>query len=418
MTAATAIPQSFSPAVTRARRWSVPEIAQVAVIVTLLVGNFSGAVNWGYEHGGVPLKPRDFNILLGVLTLVLLFFNGPRFCLPALALVTIPLARVLDAAFLQRYIQIEFGGQSVYVFMLAGYLVVTTAAVLSLSGSRGPQSAVLVAGIAIVVNSAMNLYEYLGFATYTRIVGRMSGFHIDPNHSPIIICLMLGILFTFNKRYWWNMALMFIGAVGVALTMSRSGMAVFACMSGIYILLHFREHKAAMLALAAGSIPLLAIGIGIMGATSTRQGLAKNEDTTGRMEAIFNGDFEKMKSPERAKDLADGWEAVTRRPISGYGTGAGDGGDTWQPHNMFVTQWIDLGLFGLLQYVGALLTITIMCVTKKFHGGFCLIPVWLFIPCSQVLMETPAYWYSFAVAAMVVFPKRYMLTLTKPAAHA
>lgn len=395
------------------RRWTAVELVQCALVVLLLIGNFTGAVFWCYEHGGFPLKPRDFNVALSAATLGLMFFTRPKFSIAALLLLTIPLGRVLDTAFLQRYIQIEFGGHSVYVMMLLGYFIITASGVLSLTAAKGRQIAIVVAFISIVVNSLANIYEYLGFAEFTRIVGRMSGFHIDPNHSPIIICLMLGILFTWNKRYWWNMAMILIGAVGIALTMSRSGLAVFAGMSGLYVLLHFREHKVANLTLAGISIPLLAIGIGILGATSTRQGLAKNEDTTGRMEALFNGDFDKLKSPERAKDLADGWEAVTKRPIIGYGTGAGDGGDTWQPHNMFVTQWIDMGLPGLLQYLAALLTITIACVMRRCSGGFCLIPVWLFIPCSQVLMETPAYWYCFAVAAMTVFPKRFTLTLRK-----
>lgn len=395
------------------RRWSLPELGLLAAVSMLLLGNFTGATFWLYEHGGFPLKPRDFNIALSVLTFGLLVFARPKFSIAAILLLTIPLGRVLDSAFLQRYVQIEFGAHTVYVMMLLGYFIITASGVLSLTAAKGRQISIVVAIAAIIFNSAMNLYEWLGFATYTRIVGRMSGFHIDPNHSPIIICLMLGILFTWNKRYWWNMAMVAVGAVGIALTMSRSGMAVFAGMTGLYMLIHFREHKVGMLTLAGVSIPLLIVGIGILGATSTRQGLVKNEDTSGRMEAIFNGDFDKVKSPERAKDLADGWEAVTKRPIIGYGTGAGDGGDTWQPHNMFVTQWIDMGLPGLLQYVAALLTITIACAMRGGRGGFCLMPVWLFIPCSQVLMETPAYWYCFAVAAMTVFPKRFTLALRK-----
>ena len=396
------------------RRWSVPELALLAVVVLLLTGNFSGAVNWGYEHGSLPIKPRDFNVAFSLLALVLLPLSRPGFCIPALGLITIPLVRLLDAAFLRRFIHVDFGDHSTYIMSLAGFLLVTIAAVFSLSGSKGLRIAVWVAGVSIVVNSAMNLYEYLGFATFSRIVGRMSGFHVDPNHSPIVICLMLGILFTLNRRYWWNMLLVFIGAVGVALTMSRSGMAVFAVMTVIYMLLHFKEHMAGMITFAVVGVPLLVIGISIMGASSTRQGLIKNEDTSSRMEAIYSLDFEKIKSPERAKDLTDGWEAVTLRPVTGHGTGAGS--SHWQPHNQFVSQWIDLGLPGLLHFVGALLTMTIACALRRFRGGFCLIPVWLFIPCSQMLMETPAYWYSFAVAALVVFPRRYSLALFHSAA--
>ena len=395
------------------RRWTLVEWVQCVLVVLLLTGNFTNAVNWGFEHGGFPIKPRDFNLVLGIPALALLLFSRPSFCLPSLALLSIPLVRLLDAAFLQRFSHVALGDHSIYVMALAGLFLLTTAAIFSLNGSKGARIAIWVAGVSIVLNSAMNLYEYLGFASYTRIVGRMSGFHIDPNHSPIIICLMLGILFTLNKRYWWNLLLVFVGAAGIALTMSRSGMAVFAFMTSIYVLLHFKEHKASMITFGVIGIPLLAIGIGIMGTTSTRQGLARNEDTSSRMEAIYNLDFDKIKSPERAKDLADGWEAVTLKPVAGYGTGAGT--SQWQPHNQFVTQWIDLGLLGLIQYLGALLTVTIACMWKRFRGGFCLMPIWLFIPCSQVLLETTAYWYCFAVAALVVFPKRYSLTFRQPA---
>ena len=124
------------------RRWSVPELALLAVVVVLLTGNFTGAVNWGYEYGGFPLKPRDFNLGLSLLVLVLLPFNRPRFCLPSLALISIPLFRLLDAAFLRRYTTTEYGDHSVFVMMLAGYLLVTVAAVCSLSAARGLRIAI------------------------------------------------------------------------------------------------------------------------------------------------------------------------------------------------------------------------------------------------------------------------------------
>ena len=166
-----------------------------------------------------------------------------------------------------------------------------------------------------------------------------------------------------------------------------------------------------MVALAVLSLPVIAIGVGVLGATSTKQGMVKNEDTSGRMQAIYELDFEKLKSPERAKDLADGWEAVMQKPILGWGTGAG--GEKWQPHNQFVTQWLDLGLGGVLLYAGTLLALTFACAMKGFSGGFCLIPVWLFIPCSQVLLETPAYWMCLAVGAMAIFPARLTFRLHK-----
>ncbi len=393
-------------------RWNLAELALLFSVIALLVPNFIGLLYWSHENGASPIKPRDYNLVVGLVVILLSLVCRPSFCLPALALITIPLMRFLDAALLERYAHITFGSHSIYVMMIAGYLLVSFTGVLALSASKGAQIAVWVAIITIVCCSLVNIYEFLGFASYTRIEGRMAGWNVDPNQSPIIMCLMFGILFTLHKRYWWNMILVVLAAAAIALSMSRSGFAIFAVMTGFYMLLHFRERLVGMIGIAIVSVPLLAIGIGVLGATSTKQGLHKNEDTSGRMEAIFEGDFDKLKSPERAKDLMDGWEAVCLQPVTGYGTGKG--GDLLQPHNQFVTQWLDLGIFGIMQYLGALLTFSIACATKKFRGGFCLIPVWLFIPCSQILLEMPAYWFSFAVAAMVLFPRRIAIRIQKP----
>ena len=392
-------------------RWTILQIALLLSVMALLLASFTNILHWANEQGISPVKPRDFNLLFGGLTILFTILNRPSFSIPALAVLLIPLARLMDAALLQRFSNVVFGDHMVYVLMLAGYLLTSFAAVFFLPATRGDRIAIWVATLAVVICSLVNIYEWLGFASYTRISGRMSGWHVDPNHSPIIMCMMFGVLFTLNKNYWWNMALVGLAAIGIALTMSRSGMAVFLCMSSIYVLLHLRERLVGMVALAALSLPVIAIGVGVLGATSTKQGMVKNEDTSGRMQAIYELDFEKLKSPERAKDLADGWEAVMQKPILGWGTGAG--GEKWQPHNQFVTQWLDLGLGGVLLYAGILLSLTFACAMKGFSGGFCLIPVWLFIPCSQVLLETPAYWMCLAVGAMAIFPGRLTFRIHK-----
>lgn len=391
------------------RSWTFWEIALAAALVLLLVPNFNGVLHWGNEYGGSPIKPRDFNAALGLVVIVLACLNRPAFCLPGLALLTIPMLRFFDALVLQRYAPAEYADSAVFVLMLAGYLLVSLVAVFSLGASKGRQMAILVAALTIVTCAAANLYEWLGFAAFTRIPGRMAGWHIDPNESPIVMCLMLGILFTINGRYWWNLVLIGIAAVGIALTMSRSGMAVFAVMSGIYLILHLRERLIGMTIMGVLGIPLLIVCIGVLWASSDRQGILRNPDTAARMRAIYELDFEKLKSAERAKDLRDGWEAALKKPVLGYGVGAGT--LQWWPHNQLVTQWIDLGIIGVAHYIGALLVVSLVCALKRLRGGFCLLPVWLFIPCSQVLIETPAYWYAAAVACAVLFPKRYSIRL-------
>jgi hypothetical protein len=94
-------------------------------------------------------------------------------------------------------------------------------------------------------------------------------------------------------------------------------------------------------------------------------GVIANEDVGSRLQAIYDLDFEKIKSPERAKDLQDGWEAVSRAIMFGHGTGAGT--NRWQPHNQFVSIWLDIGIFGVVFFAGLLFTLALVSVPKSEH---------------------------------------------------
>jgi O-antigen ligase len=190
--------------------------------------------------------------------------------------------------------------------------------------------------------------------------------------------------------------------------MSRSGMAIFAFMVMLYVLLNARRHFTGLVLIAALSFPLVLGGVAML-AQRTGGGLIKDENTKARLQAIYELDFEKLKSPERAKDLADGWEAVGQKPLWGHGTGAGTA--WWQPHNQFVAVWLDIGLPGLLFFAGPLLLLTLLSALNRMQGLFCLIPVWLFIPCSQVLLDAQQFWFCLGVAACVLIPGRFSVRL-------
>ncbi|MCE9518306.1 MAG: O-antigen ligase family protein [Verrucomicrobia bacterium] len=300
------------------------------------------------------------------------------------------------------------GTHSFYVMIMLSNFIVTLLFILIPSTERGMEATRWLATAIILGCVAANLYEWLGYGSFTRIPGRMSGYLEDPNHSPIIICLLLGVLFTLNPNFWWNMIVAGIATVGIAVTLSRSGMAVFAVMVLPYVAIHFRERARGLLIIAAVSIPLAGAGLTMLSQTS-RSGIISNDDVGSRLQAIYDLDFEKIKSPERAKDLQDGWEAVSEAIIFGYGTGAGS--NQWQPHNQIVSVWLDLGIFGMLLFVGAIMSLVIVSIRQRFRAFFCLIPVLLFIPCSQVLVETPVYWFAISVACHLLFPRRIVFRL-------
>ena len=378
------------------------------VALALLVPTMARALPWLYEEGKLPIKPRDYTLILLVALFGLLLLNRPKLCLPSFIILTPPLLRVLDAAFLRRFDVNLLGEHSVFVMNLLSAWLVSFASVALLSSHHWRKIAYWTALATVLFVNASIYYEAAGFAQYTRIPGRLSGFPVDPNDGPITTCLMLGICFTLQPAFWKNLALVAYATPAIALTMSRSGMAIFAFMVGIYVLLNARRHFTGLVLIALACIPLAVGGVALL-AQRTGGGLIKDENTKARLQAIYELDFEKIKSPERAKDLADGWEAVGQKPIWGHGTGAGTA--WWQPHNQFVAVWIDIGLPGLLLFAVPLLGLTILCAVNRFQGLFCLIPVWLFIPCSQILLDAQQFWFCLGVAACVLIPGRFALRL-------
>ena len=385
-------------------------VSQLLILacVALLVPVMARALPWLYEEGKLPVKPRDYSLLLMAAIFFLVALSRPRFCLPAFVLLIPPLLRVMDAAFLRRFDVNFLGEHSVFVMNLLSAWLVSFTAVLALSTPHWRRLAVVVAAATVIFVNASIYWEAAGLAAFTRIPGRLSGFPVDPNDGPITTCLMLGILFTLQPAFWKNLAVAAFATPAIALTMSRSGMAIFAFMMGLYVLLNARRHFTGLALISLLCVPLVIGGVAWL-AQRPGSGPMKDENTQSRMQAIYELDFEKLKSPERAKDLADGWEAVGQQPLFGHGTGAGTA--WWQPHNQIVAVWLDIGLPGVLLYAGGLLLCTAMCLFQRLQGLFCLIPVWLYIPCSQILMDAQQYWFCYAVAVGVLFPGRFSLRL-------
>lgn len=373
--------------------------------VILLAGHISGAMACLYEHGQMPVKPRDFTVIMVVVNLVLILLNRPTFKPAVLGLLLIPTLRLLDAAILKRYINYGLGDHFTAVMVLGSVWLVTVTGMLLLATEHWRRIALRTAVAIILLDSGSVLYEAMGFATYSQINGRYAGFLTQPNDSIIVLCLMLGIVFTLNKGFWSNMAIIAIGAVGVGLTLSRSGMMVFAAMVFVWVLVNLPKHYGKLMVMGAASIPAITIGVAMLTQMASSRNFGTDTNAKERIEAIFGGNTDKMESGERMKDLRDAWEGVTRSPVFGHGTGCAS--SHWQPHNQWIAIWLDIGVGGVLLYGGTLLFLTARCVLAKGRGLFTIIPLWMFSVFSQNLVEMAGYWFCAGVAATLITSSRF-----------
>lgn len=418
MNAASAVPMMHARVHAMEKRRERLTQLLILAALALLVPTMTKSLSWADDVGVLPFKPRDYTLLTLAAAGVMVMLNRPSICPPAFLMLLVPLLRVLDAAFLQRFTITALGDHSIVVMTLLSNFLVTFTTVLLLSVEPWRRVAMWVAVCTSLLCAGCVYYEWLGYGKFTRIDGRMAGFPTDPNDPPIIISLMLAVIFTLNRRFWWNVVLIAIVSPAIALTLSRSGMAVYSCLLFCYMLGNLRKHYAGMLLIVAVSVPLAIGGVAILSETSTKVGIVTNKDTADRLKAIYELDFERIKSPERGKDLQDGWEAAGKKPMWGHGTGAGT--SIWKPHNQIVSLWIDIGIFGPLLYVGTLFLLTFRSLALKLRGLYCLVPLWLFVPCSQILVESPHYWFTAAVCCNLVFSGRFRLVLSSPvktAAH-
>jgi O-antigen ligase len=395
-------PQPMSKASnwTRFREWVL--VWGCGSILGLLA---SDAVIGSYNAGISPLKPSLFSMGAVGLCIVVSLVNRPALCLAVLGVALLPMVRVVDVVLFQRF-ECPIQDQIIMEFIRMTLVLIAIIAVLSTE--RWREVAVYGAALAIVLTTGSEIAEKLGYVHFTVIQGRFAGFNGHPNFPPVLLCEMLGILFALSKNFRLNCLMIGVALPGVALTYGRSGMIVLALLSGAYVLMNARQHLGFLVVVTAVAVPLLGIGVAVL-QSGSQQGMVKDKNTSDRLEAIYNLDFEKLKSPERVKDVSDAWEAAMLRPTFGYGTGIS--GELYAPHNEYVSLWLELGIFGLMLFVSTWLWLIGRSLLTGGKAGYLIFALLAFTPVGQGRLEMPHYHFAMVAAACILWPRRYRLVM-------
>lgn len=385
---------------TRFREWVL-----VWVCGSMLGALAADAVIGSYNAGISSIKPSLFTFGSVFFCIVVALFNKPKLCLATLGIALLPAVRFFDAAVLRRF---ESSFQDQITMDLARMMMVLVAMIAVLSTEKWQKTALWAAVCAMLLTTGSEIYEMLGYATFTSIPGRYAGFNSHPNFPPVLLCEMLGIVFALSKNFKFNCLMIAVAVPGVGLTYGRSGMIVLALVCGTYILLNARRNLGFLIVVAAISLPLLGVGMALL-QSGTQKGVMKDKNTADRLEAIYNLDFEKLKSPERVKDVSDAWEAVLRKPVLGHGTGIS--GTQYAPHNEYVSLWLEMGVPGLVLFAGTWLWLITRSVMTGGKAGYLLFALIAYTPVGQGRIEVPHFSLAMVVAACVLWPKRYGFTM-------
>lgn len=377
------------------RRW----IIGLCVLQALLVVPYtSNALPWAYGEGLFPLRPAFYLLFIGTLNFLWVIGKSPDWTKTSILVILLLLLRALDAAILQRFTYPDGHSTAVFGLFAAIFMAVILFSVAGVMHKTSYLPA-LVTSVSTVILCVVSLIaEWLGFFDFTIVDGRFSGFAGDPNRACVVMNLMLGVFLIINKRFWPNIGMIALTAVGVFPTLSRGGLMILTLITFSYIFLNLHRHFGKILITAGAAVPVILLGIGLLATKGSENG-KKDSNVEARMSAIFGGEVSGLQSNDRMKDLTDGLEAVASAPITGIGTGAGT--NFYQPHNQFISLWIDLGLIGPALYGIILVLLCWKAVASQLRSLYLVIPLVLYFPLSQALLENHAYFYAFSIALIV-----------------
>ncbi|BDS05310.1 hypothetical protein NT6N_03500 [Oceaniferula spumae] len=368
-------------------------------------------IQWANSNGLFPLRPAIYLAAASVGCILVTLGRRPDLTVTTMLILLFHVFYIFESTVLQRY---DHPSGRYYPLMTHGALLVSVFSIAWFLGVTHRLSSlpVTIASAAIVIICSLaNIAEWFGVHEFTIVTGRAAGFHGDPNNAAIAIVLALAVFLTYNRNIWVSFGMMALSFIAVAITLSRSGMIAEVLISVSYLVVSYRRKPTAVLQALAVTVPVVVAGIVYLVSHMSSEAL-RQSDIQDRLGALMGKDSEKMASGERMKDLTDGLNAVREQPVMGHGVGTGTG--KWQPHNQLVAVWIDGGVVFAGLYLIILGSMAVKCVAAGGRGGLCLLAVGIFIPFSQLLHTSLAYWTTCIIMINLTSKRFIMLQWSRP----
>jgi O-antigen ligase len=239
-------------------------------------------------------------------------------------------------------------------------------------------------------------YDTLHPGTFAPITNRAAGFPGNANFAALVSVILCagGLRFgrpvpvglTFTERYRrdrsvafkdlaFNILLLVTTFGVVCMTMSRSGLVNFTALASLYLGFRFigsslppRQRAIEVLAL------LVAITTAITFAVAFTQISGATQSNSRLTRLLHNQRVDDGSAGTRYQALREGVQLIEAAPFLGHGTGFARRMSEL-PHNIYIQQWVNNGLPGVLSYVMFLLSALLTFVRRGSRNGIALIIV-------------------------------------------
>jgi O-antigen ligase len=187
---------------------------------------------------------------------------------------------------------------------------------------------------------------------------RAAGFSVNPNTAAFLLVCLCCALVRFDRVRLGDGVLLLLTGMGVMATLSRGGALLLALLVARYAyfaldLRHFRLTRVVGGALVVGALGALAYAAAVL--LLERASIFAVPGPT-RFSQFFGEGQVLTREESRTHVLLESLALAFQRPLLGYGSGF-----TYTmpvgPHNIYVQQWMNSGLFGLAAYLWLLVAV-------------------------------------------------------------
>lgn len=231
------------------------------------------------------------------------------------------------------------------------------------------RTAAFVSLVLVLGSEAYDLY-HPGF--FSVIPGRAGGFPGNSNFAALVVNMLCASILTYEpKRHGWqDFPVLTASGLGVFMTQSRSGMLCFFLLFVYYSICGLAQGKIdakRVLILLIG--PLFVISMLFAGGSYVLEKSTTLSARQSRFSRYFAaGSIDDDSSESRLGAAYDALNHIKDAPVTGLGTGYARTLKVL-PHNIYLNQWLNNGLPGLLAYIAVLFMAFVKFREEKMHRG-------------------------------------------------
>lgn len=232
-----------------------------------------------------------------------------------------------------------------------------------------------VIGLAVLLGSIIYDVNYPG--TFSSEPTRAAGFPGNSNYAALVTVMICAAALDYSKSRpaWIDSLIILMGFIAITLTMSRSGLINFAFLMAIYGYHRFIRGGIKLKSI----ISMILTSVFLVGAITVTvlvlmQTTALFKSNTRLGSLLANDQVDDGSAGSRLAAAEDSLRLINDSPVLGHGTGYSRRMREL-PHNLYLQQWVNNGLPGILSYLGMLIASLWTFSKRRFYKGQAFIAV-------------------------------------------